>query len=75
MAKNKKWLQEASKKIREEGNKGKFTKWCKNHGHDGVTQTCINEAFKAGGAAKKMAIFAANANEDKFNIPESTEEK
>lgn len=61
----KKWMQRAVPKSHE----GKFAQWCRDHGHDGVCQACINEAAKAGGHASRMANFAANANPDKYNYP------
>lgn len=47
-------------------NKGKFTKYCINKGHKGVTSKCIEEelASKSAGV-NKMAVFAKNAK--KFN--------
>lgn len=49
---------------------GKFTEWCKSHGFkDGVSQTAINAALKAGGDAKKMAIFAINFSKGKYKYP------
>lgn len=43
-------------------NKGKFTNYCKNKGHGGVTGQCIEEglASKVAGV-RKMANFARNA--------------
>lgn len=45
-------------------NKGKFTQYCKNKGHEGVTNECIDEglASKSTGV-NKMANFARNARE------------
>ena len=43
-------------------NKGKFTQYCKNKGHKGVTSECIEEGLASRGAAvNKMAQFAKNA--------------
>ena len=43
-------------------NKGKFTEYCKNKGHKGVTNECIEEGLASRGAAvNKMAQFAKNA--------------
>lgn len=60
----KKWIQEATS----EETEGDFEAWCNRHGHDGVTQACINEAAKQGGHAAQMALFAANVS-DKYTYP------
>jgi hypothetical protein len=42
--------------------KGKFTEYCKNKGHKGVTSECIEEGLASRGAAtRKQAQFAENA--------------
>ena len=41
--------------------RGSFTKWCKDHGHVGVTGACISEGKAASPAIKKKATFAQNA--------------
>ncbi|MEM1672167.1 MAG: hypothetical protein QXT86_08965 [Archaeoglobaceae archaeon] len=61
MAKKKKWLQEARKRMEEKGTVGAFTAYCKRKGYRGVTQECINEAKASGNPVlKKRAIFAEN---------------
>lgn len=43
-------------------NKGKFTNWCSNHGHDSVTSSCIEEGLASKMAnVRTMAQFAKNA--------------
>ena len=43
-------------------NKGKFTQYCKDHGHKSVTSECINEGLASKSAhVNKMAQFAKNA--------------
>lgn len=45
-----------------EANKGKFTKYCKDKGHESVTQACIDEGLASKSAAvNKRAQFAENA--------------
>ena len=52
------------------GSEGKFDKWCKKNGFkDGVSQEAINAALKAGGDAKKMAVFAVNMSKGKYKYP------
>lgn len=47
-------------------NKGLFTQWCKDHGHDSVTGSCIEEGLGAKSAKiNKRAQFALNAKEFK----------
>ena len=47
-------------------NKGKFTEYCKNKGHQSVTQECIEEGLASKLVdVKKRAVFAQNAR--KFN--------
>lgn len=42
--------------------RGSFTKWCKNHGYNGVTSGCISEGLRSKIAAiRKKANFARNA--------------
>lgn len=40
--------------------KGAFTRWCKAHGFNGVTDKCIAEGKKAGGKTEKRAVLAEN---------------
>lgn len=43
-------------------NKGKFTRWCKDHGHDSVTGACEAEGLASKLASvRKMAQFSKNA--------------
>ena len=43
-------------------NKGKFTKWCKDHGHKSVTSACEEEGLASKyGSVRKMAQFSKNA--------------
>jgi hypothetical protein len=67
-AKEDRWMQDAV----DEEDEGKFTSWCKRHGHRGVNQACINEAAKEGGHAARMANFAVNANPDKWSYPDDS---
>lgn len=66
LANEERWMQEAVP----EKNEGKFTEWCNRHGHNGVTQACINEAAEEGGNAARMANFAVNANPGKYSYPD-----
>jgi len=44
------------------GKRGSFTKYCKKHGHKGVTTKCIKQAKKSKSKSiRKKAVFAANA--------------
>lgn len=61
----KKWMQEA---VSEE-TEGDFTQWCRRQGFKGVCQACINAAAKKGGRPAKMALFAANANPERYSYP------
>lgn len=63
--KDKKWIQKAVPESRE----GKFEKWCKSQGYDGVCQSCINDAVAAGGVPQKMALFAVNVSNGKYTYP------
>jgi hypothetical protein len=65
IAKKKKWMQNVVTK--EE--RGKFGEWCKRKGYEGVCQSCINDAAKAGGEAAQMANFAVNASGGKYTYP------
>jgi len=60
-----KWEQEASKSIEKKGHEGIFKKWCKDNGHGGVNQTCINAAYKAGKPWKKRAALAVSFSKGK----------
>lgn len=41
---------------------GRFTEYCKNKGHKGVTNECIEEGLASrGSAVRKMSQFALNA--------------
>lgn len=71
MAKKDKWMQNAV----DERDEGKFNDWCKRHGHDGVTQACIDEAAKEGGEAARMANFAVNSNPDKWTYTETNDKE
>lgn len=45
-----------------ESHKGKFTRYCKNKGYDGVTQECIDEGLASSKVSvRKQAQFALNA--------------
>lgn len=45
-----------------ESHKGRFTKYCKDKGHDSVTQECIDEGLASSkSSVRKQAQFAANA--------------
>jgi hypothetical protein len=66
---NKKFLQKASATMEKKGTVGDFTSYCKTAGFSGVCQECINHAAKEGGHASKMALFAVNANQDKYTYP------
>lgn len=47
-------------------NKGKFTEYCKNKGHQSVTTECIDEGLASKATSvNKMAQFAKNAKEFK----------
>lgn len=54
-----------------ESHKGRFTKWCKEHGFKDVCQEAINAAFKEGGKAKEMALFVLNFDKGKYKKPKS----
>jgi len=41
--------------------RGTFTKWCNQHGFNGVTTECINAGKKASPAIQAKARFAQNA--------------
>ena len=53
-----------------DGNKGKFTEWCKKRGFNGVCQSCITQAIDIGGFAEKMANLAIKASKGKFHDPD-----
>ena len=43
-------------------NRGKFTEWCKKHGHKSVTRACEEEGLAAKSASvNKMAQFSKNS--------------
>jgi hypothetical protein len=43
-------------------NKGKFTQWCKRHGHDSVTRECEEEGLSSKLASvRSMAQFSKNS--------------
>ncbi len=43
-------------------NKGKFTEYCKDKGHKGITQECIDEGLASKSAdVRKRANFVSNA--------------
>lgn len=45
-----------------ESHKGTFTKYCKNKGHEGVTNECIEEGLASRSAkTRARAQFASNA--------------
>lgn len=48
---------------------GEFREWCKEHGHDVVSQESINAAASAGGRASKMALFIVNVSRGKYYYP------
>ena len=53
----------AAIKIKDE-NKGKFTRYCKSKGHEGVTGKCIEEGLASkSDKVRKQAQFAKNSRE------------
>ena len=61
MAQGRMQMDKSPIKIKPE-NKGKFTKYCKDKGHEGVTGECIEEGLASSSiAVNKRAQFAANA--------------
>ena len=60
-----KWEQDAAKDIEKKGHEGIFKKWCKDHGHSGVNQACINAAYKEGKPWKKRAALAVSFSRGK----------
>ena len=47
-------------------NKGKFTEWAKEHGHEGVTDAAIREGLASKSVVtRKRAQFALNAQKFK----------
>ncbi len=45
---------------------GKFTSWCRAHGHKGVTSACIRQGMRSTSpAVRRMANFARNARKFK----------
>jgi hypothetical protein len=45
-------------------NKGKFGKWCKDHGHKSVTRECEEEGLSSKLASvRSMAQFSKNSRE------------
>ena len=67
--KKKKWIQKAVP----ESHEGKFEKWCKSNGFNGVCQACINKAVDVGGNAQKMALFAVNVSNGKYTYPDKND--
>ncbi|MBD3260458.1 MAG: hypothetical protein GF334_02055 [Candidatus Altiarchaeales archaeon] len=63
--KEKKWIQKAVS----EKDEGKFGKWCKSNGFDGVCQACIDKAVAEGGKPQQMALFAVNVSDGKYTYP------
>ena len=61
----KKWEQEAAKDIEKKGHEGIFKKWCKDNGHGGVNQGCIDAAYKAGKPWKARAALAVSFSRGK----------
>jgi hypothetical protein len=61
MAKDKRWMQKAAKKMKKKGTVGSFTRWCKAHGYGGVTSAAIAAGLRAGGKIAKKAAFAKAA--------------
>lgn len=45
-------------------NRGKFTEYCRNKGHEGVTNACITEGLASRSAkTRKRANFARNSKQ------------
>ena len=65
LIKTKKLIREASLPKSE----GEFREWCKEHGHDVVSQESINFAASAGGRAGKLALFVVNVSKGKYYYP------
>ena len=61
MAKDKRWMQKASRSMKKRKTVGSFTRWCKSHGYGGVTDAAIAAGLKAGGKIAKKAAFAKAA--------------
>ena len=72
------FMQDASKDIEKKGHEGVFSDWCKDNGHGGVNQTCINAAYKAGKPWKARAALAvtfsrAKGGQKSLEYPKSKE--
>jgi len=70
-----KWMQGAEKDIEKKGHEGIFKKWCKDNGHGGVNQACINAAYKAGKPWKARAALAVSFSKAKGGAPSLTSPK
>ena len=78
-AKEEKFMQKASDATEEEGHEGIFSGWCKKQGFEGVNQSCINKAYKAGKPWKKRASLAVTYSRAKggaksLKYPEGSKE-
>jgi len=65
LTEKKKWEQPVAKSIEKKGHEGIFKKWCKDNGHGGVNQTCINAAYKTGKPWKARAALAVTFSKGK----------
>jgi len=61
MAKDKRWMQKAAKRMKKKGTVGSFTRWAKSHGYGGVNSEAIAAGLRAGGKIAKKAAFAKAA--------------
>ena len=52
------FMQKASEDIEDDGHEGIFHDWCKDHGHAGVNQACVDAAYRAGKPWKARAALA-----------------
>jgi len=63
----KNFIQAAFKKFEKTGTAGSFKRWCKRHGHKGVTIGCINEGRRNRNLKiRRKAIFAQNIHPNRF---------
>jgi len=62
----KNWIGKATKRMKQKGTEGSFTKYCKRQGFSGATSECIAQAKKSKSPSiRKKANFAANVRKRK----------
>jgi len=67
-----KWMDRTGEDIEKKGHEGIFKEWCKDNGHGGVNQACINAAYKAGKPWKARAALAVSFSKAEGGAPSLT---